>query len=321
MGYNAGGEQEIAQVALELSERGHDVKVYALPFSLGGQSLVDPRTLLDDLPYEEKWLHRIDCDVAYVTYSPFCLVNFRVNAPKIAGFHSQVWFQKPTYMYGSVPLLAKLLYDLLGRPELSRFDAVHLHDSYLVRAFGFLKKPIFFIPHPVDLRRFKPLSARNEEFTVLFCGRPGWAKGFDEFVQLAEEMKNEDIQFEWLGGNAPYPNVRSLGFARDPLKVAEVMSGAHVLVMPQRVDSIGRVPLEALAVGTPVILRANPSSVPQISSLYLAQTRDEFKARILEIKRHKEEDREFTSAENDYFGDFSVEKVTDAYEEMFGSLL
>ena len=323
MGYNAGGEQEIAQVARELAERGHDVRIYAMPLTFGGRERVNPRALLGEIPYQERWFHRVDCDVTYITYSPFSLVSFRTRAPKVAGFHSGVWFRKPSFSYGTIPLLAKLAYDAIGYPELRRFDAIHVHDEYLRNTFESLRRPIFCVPHPIDLETFKPTEHKNGRFRVLYCGRPSWAKGFDTFLDLANEMKDDGIEFAWLGGDSRYSNVNTLGFALDPREVAAIMGDAHLLIEPQRINTIGRTALEAVAVGTTVLLRVERGVIPELPSIVFVESKSEMKRRITEYKRAWEEGsiRSNWRTNRNALDRYSVEKVANSYEEMFASLI
>jgi glycosyltransferase involved in cell wall biosynthesis len=221
-----------------------------------------------------------------------------------------------------VPLVAKIGYNAMSRQELRRFDAVHVHDKYLESRFGFLGKPIFTIPHPVDQDVFRPYHRKESRFTVLYCGRPTWAKGFDIFLELAEEMKDHEIEFEWLGGNANYPNVKTLGFQYDPLGVANIIGKAHILIEPQRVNTMGRSAIEALASGTIVLLRANREIVGELPSVLLAQTKDEMKEKIVQLKKNWEESSLPSSASMPSpFDPFSLERVTDMYECMFEAVV
>jgi glycosyltransferase involved in cell wall biosynthesis len=323
IGYNAGGEQEIAQIAIELAERGHDVSIYALPFSLKGRKLTDHTRLLKGIPYKEAWFHEVACDVAYITYHPLCLANFRTRSPKVAGFHSQVWFRRPSIYYGTVPLLAKLAYDMISKAELGKFDAIHVHDAHLEKGFGQLNKPIHRIPHPIDFDIFKPGGPKGEKFRVLYCGRPEWAKGFDVFLDLADQLKDDGIEFVWLGGDTNHPNITSLGFKYDPVRVASIMSSAHLLLEPQRIDTIGRSALEALAAGTSVLIRANREAVPELPQVEVVQSLEEMKRRIVEHKETWESRRfgEVNAADQLFLDAFSVERVASMYEEMFKSLV
>jgi len=177
--YNGGGEQEVGEIAKALQDRGHRVGIYALPLTLSARraSAQKPRPVEVDVPYKEAWFHKVDADVAYVTYHPFSSVNFRARCPRVGGFHSQVWFQRPSLSYGTIPFLAKMAYDLVGRPELGAYDAIHVHDDYLKEVLEFTGRPIYVIPHPIDPRVFRRASRKGGRSQFFFAGDRFGPKG------------------------------------------------------------------------------------------------------------------------------------------------
>lgn len=319
--YSAGGEQEIAQVAKELVSRGHKVTIYALPLMLRAPRRASPVDVLGDLLYKETWSESFQCDVAYYTYHPSCLVNFRTPSPKIAGFHSQAWFRHLSFSYGLTAFLAKTAFESLGKAELTKFSGVHVHNEQLVRRFAYLRKPVFPIVHPVDTGVFAPsVRTSNDKFTVLFCGRSKWQKGFDRFLNLAKGMENEPITFKWLGGWETYRNVETLGFTNSPKEVAQVMGQADLLVEPQRVGLIGRTALEALAVGTPVIAQADRQSAPSLPHLTIIENENELKDAVTAAQRGVRQYDPW-KIHREIVSQFSVESVADKYEQMFNAVL
>ncbi len=266
--YWGGGEKEMFELATGLSRLGHEVEVSALPYTLEGKRKVD-RSLIygGKVKYHEGLVRPIKADVAYVMYHPFAWVNFVTRAPKIASFHSLIWFNRIRSGYGIVPKVASTLSDHLLAQELSRYDAVQVHypstANELVRRAPTHPK-LYTIEHFIDTETFKPNGGRtSEKFTVLFVGRPVWQKGFDLFVKLAHELPVENSRFVFVGGTIRDDRISSVGMVRDPESLASIFSGAHLLVSPQRIETtVGKSVLEALACGTPAVVMSGSVDPP-----------------------------------------------------------
>ncbi len=121
------------------------------------------------------------------------------------------------------------------------------------------------VPMGADLSAFAPredvTSDSSEPFTFLFAGQAGQRKGVDVLLsassRLAEEGALHRLQF--AGGrdeqlfrdtNAP---IEALGYLKRP-ELAAAFRRVDVLVLPSRHDSFGRVVVEALATGLPVLV-------------------------------------------------------------------
>ena len=48
LAYYSGGEKWVISLAKELTNRGHDVEIYALPFLLDGSRKIDPKDVLGE---------------------------------------------------------------------------------------------------------------------------------------------------------------------------------------------------------------------------------------------------------------------------------
>ncbi|MEM4699537.1 MAG: glycosyltransferase family 4 protein [Candidatus Nezhaarchaeales archaeon] len=263
--YGGGGEWFVIDLATKLLERGHYVEIYALPLPPGPKPL-DLR-LPQGLPYREAWrVKAAGFDVAYYVYTLSFLKLHANDAPKVAGIHSLIWART-----GGSPIPLQLsssaayaIWRLFCTREVSRYDAVHVYSSDLLRLSGLDRRVpsqrLYVIPQGVDVGTFRPVCSKDEEFTALYCGRPSMYKGFGDFVRVAKRYRERyggGVRFAYVGGAVENKYVTSLGYVSDPRRLAYIYSRSHVLLMPQRVPTVGRAPLEALSCGTPVVVSAS----------------------------------------------------------------
>lgn len=233
LSYRGGGEKWLTNLANELICRGHEVSVKCLPF----WKRDNPIELFPEVDYEEGIFHSLDGDVNYITYNPLNWLNFHVHGPVIGGFHSHCYWQPLMWKYGLLPNLANLVHKFTKKRELKRFDAIHLVSPvYPVDA-----EKVYTIPYFVDSKQYFPEAPKNDEFTINFASRKVWQKGYDVFLELQKLMGGvDDVQFQ-CSGIIPEN------------KMPSFYSRGHVTVVPTRVDLFGRVNVESLLCGTPVI--------------------------------------------------------------------
>src|SRR5579863_6051531 len=173
--YWGGGEKEMMELASGLDDLGHDVEVYALPYTLESKRRRDSGSIYPKgIRYHERPLSVIRADVAYFMYHPFARFNFITRAPKIASFHSQIWFNRKREKYGIIPKAAARLSDSLLSRELSHYDAVQVHYPAVRReverrAPG--HPPTYTIEHFLDTDVFQPRGRKPaDKFRVGFVG-------------------------------------------------------------------------------------------------------------------------------------------------------
>ena len=227
----AGGEKWVVNTAKALMERGHDVVVNALPFTLNGTHK-NNFGMLEGIDYHEGFHHKVEADVAYVTYHPFSFLNFNLKCPKIAGFHSETYWQQPNLRYGVLPLAANIANKFVSYMGLRGFNAVHrLSNLYPVN-----HPKVYTVPNYVDSSVYKPIK-KSDEFTVAFASRKVWQKGYDIFQEVAGHL---DCRVK-VSGNL------------DEADMPSFLSDAHVVLAPSRVDTFGLALVESMMVGTPVV--------------------------------------------------------------------
>ena len=329
--YWGGGEKEMYELAMGLKRFGHEVEVYAIPYTLENRRKLDRGLIYNrDLPYHEGVIHPVDADLSYVMYHPFAWLNFPTTAPKIASFHSQIWFGAERKGYGFVSRTAALLNDHLLQRELGRYDAVHVH--YPATATEIERRAprhprTYTIEHFVDTDVFRPNGGKvNDKFHVLFVGRPVWQKGFDLFVKLAHDLADERSQFSLVGGESPDERITSYGLINDARSLAKIMGDAHVVVSPQRVERtvVGRSVLEALSCGTPVIAMSNFIDPPlgDCESLFTTENYGALRSTVRDFYRNwraggYDEVRLSSRARRCIVENYSFESTLRRYERMF----
>jgi len=323
------------ELAMGLKQLGHEVEVYALPYTLENRRKVDRSLIYDGgIPYHEGLIHPVKADVCYLMYHPFSWLNFPTSAPKIASFHSQIWFSPDRRGYGLVSRTAALLNDHLLERELSRYDAVHVHYPATAREIEWRapRHPrIHTIEHFVDTDVFRPNGGKvNDKFHVLYVGRPVWQKGFDLFVRLAHDLADERSQFSFVGGETQDERITSYGLVNDPESLAKIMGDAHIVVSPQRVERtvVGRSVLEALSCGTPVVLMTKPVDPPlgDCESLFTTDNYGSLRSTVREFYRTwrsggYDEARLSSRARQCVVENYSLGSTIRRYESMFEDVI
>ena len=121
------------------------------------------------------------------------------------------------------------------------------------------------VPMGTDLSAFAPPDEKPDisstPFTFLFAGHAGRRKGVDVLLAASERLVRHGAthQLQFAGGaddelfDDTAAPVERLGYLSTP-DLAEAFRRADVLVLPSRHDSFGRVVVEALATGLPVLL-------------------------------------------------------------------
>lgn len=269
LSYFGGGEKFIISLAKELIKRGHDVEIYALPFLLDDKPKINPKEVLEDIPYTEGLRHKVRADVTYITYNPLSWLNFKSSHPRIAGIHSHAYWFPPHPSYGLLPNLANITNRFTSYFELRGFDAVHT----VTNVFPVNHPKIYYIPNFVDSEKFKPHCEKESEFTIAYASRKVWQKGWDVFKNV---RKHVDANF-LISGTVPDEEM--------PL----FLSKAHVTLVPSKVDTFGLSIVESMMCETPVIttpLEAHKAL--ELPSIWAASTQ-EFISKLSMIRKLQED--------------------------------
>jgi glycosyltransferase involved in cell wall biosynthesis len=324
----AGGEKSLISLAKFLESRGHVVSIYSLPISRRPE-----RVAFVNHPFREGWQHSVDADVAYFIYAPFVWRFFNVKCPKIAGLHSfivdpvgasdgldsmPIW--NSLRFLGPRLTVARRYFNLAKATELSSFNAIHTLTGLTMHSHP----NVFQIPQFVDREKYRPVSEKNERFTVLFASRGDWTKGIPTFLETANILQSSKYEFELAGGLAvESPGVRNLGFLSDE-DLVHAYSGAHCVVLPSRIDVCSNTILESMACGTPVI--TTPLTTHKIVRLPLiyAQSAEQMAQQLKMLHQlwseHRDDYTSLSQRARIATAEYDVEVIGPKYEEMLESV-
>ncbi|MBS7648707.1 glycosyltransferase family 4 protein, partial [Candidatus Bathyarchaeota archaeon] len=176
------------------------------------------------------------------------------------------------------PILAKMAKWILSSFDVIITLAKKSRDE--LTAIGLSGGKMKLCTHWVDLNEFRPLNRNkckenlglNRKFVILFVGRFIAKKGIDVLLDVASEV-NPEVVFAFIGDGPLSAKIRER--ARDQQNIIFVgkvpkedlvryYNAADSLIIPSQYEELfGRVVIEALACGTPVIA-SNKGTLPEI---------------------------------------------------------
>lgn len=328
LSYIGGGEKFIIEVYGLLRQRGHDVEVRALPIH---DNVKHGWNFHEYMKYTESWFHKInEADVVYFVFAPVVWrLLVRADAPKVAGIHASslvpeiqsqdIFPRSPIKLikyHGVLSTVTYYYFKYFKKSELSQFDALHIINP----AMKFDHPRMYYVPLFIDTRFYRPTKPKSERPSVLFVGRPLFKKGFDLFVEAAKIIRKYDnnIRFLTTGLRGMVDGVvEGLGTVPEN-ELPDLYSSVHVIVYPSRIDTFGKVILEAMASGTPVITSPIQAHVNLNLPLIYASTAKDIAQKILYIIRMSEDEYKDFSARcrKSVVDQYDVEKVFPKFERM-----
>ena len=155
--------------------------------------------------------------------------------------------------------------------EYEAADAITVPSEFVRRSFlemgvpsGKLRK----VPYGVDLGRFARVGAPSSQyFDVLFVGSVGLRKGVPYLLAAFERLRHPHKRLRIVGSVQPelkryltrhaLPAQVELCGAMPQMRLKEIMSRSHVMVLPSIEEGLALVQAQALACGCPVIATPN----------------------------------------------------------------
>jgi len=145
-------------------------------------------------------------------------------------------------------------------------DAITVPSEFARRSFlemGVAAERVFTIPYGVRLDRFRPtVRPSSDTFEVLFAGTVSLRKGFPYLIEAFQRLRHPRKRLRLAGPveasaeavlkRLDLSNVEMLGGMAQQ-KLAECMSGSHVMVLPSIEEGMALVQAQAMACGCPVI--------------------------------------------------------------------
>jgi len=209
-----------------------------------------------------------------------CLIHSR-NTVKVGSVHFI-----PETLEGSIKLpnrIKKIFYKYVLKFYEAMDILVTVNPVFIEKLveLGFDRDKIQYIPNFVSDENFYRLSKENRslvcrkigvdpyKFTVLGVGQVQTRKGIFDFVEVAKSLP--DYQFVWAGGfsfgritdgyemlkeivESPPPNVKFLGII-DRTEMNAMYNIADLMFLPSYSELFPMTVLEAMQVGTPMLLR------------------------------------------------------------------
>ncbi len=153
--------------------------------------------------------------------------------------------------------------------EYESADAIAVPSRFVLRTFlehGVPARKLHLCPYGANLSLFSPRPRHDGRFRVLFVGSVSIRKGIGYLLEAVRPLVRRNRLDLWLVG-AVSREARALldrhgdlfthkGFVHSS-RLAETYSQGSVLVLPSVEEGLGRVQVQAMACGLPVIATAN----------------------------------------------------------------
>lgn len=149
-------------------------------------------------------------------------------------------------------------------------DAITVPSTFAARSFvesGVSGAKVHVLPYGVRLERFRPVDdPPRDRLEILFAGSVGLRKGFPYALEAFAQVRHPRKRLRVAGmvhpdlrsvlPRLPQTDVEFLG-AVPQLRLAELMSSSHLMVLPSIEEGLALVQGQALACGCPVLASTN----------------------------------------------------------------
>jgi glycosyltransferase involved in cell wall biosynthesis len=257
------------------------------------------------------------------------------------------------------PIIDKKIRYILGRMD--RVIALTESVTGKLNELGVQDERIAIIPNGVDcayfLRKRDIIACRKkwgvgpDEFLILTVGRNHPKKGFDLIPQVAKKLVTSGLGFKWLvvgreteklrpvfeanhlhdyigtvpaiGIKADYESIQAGQFPAEEL--VEMFAMSDLFVLPSRIETFGRVLLESMAAGTPVLTTdcvgcRDVVGHGKFGKMVAVDDVNEMTGQILMLARNPEELKEMRKQGFERASNFDWDAVSDSYLKLYSSL-
>jgi len=245
--------------------------------------------------------------------------------------------------------------------RMDRLVAITQTVSDCYRELGADESKIVEIPNGVSIERFSKQSGRAEtrkklglqdgELLILTVGRYHHKKGFDIIPAVAAGLKEKGIRFTWLvvgsGSDALSGEIErrgmqecvlcqpgigvvdakdsTEGFELPPAELVSLYQAADIFALPSLLETFGRVLIEAMAAGVPVVTTDAPGCRDVVEKdvtglVAPAGDADAFSGALLQLAEDAALREKLAARARAAVRRYDWDTVVDAYEKLYAEL-
>lgn len=282
---SAGGPVRVArELCLELNNRNNITEIFSgtiknfEPDFFGGvkESYVHVKPIFKNFPISSLWSWKIisplnqrikKSDIVHIHFARD-LVSY--TAALLCLFNRKKFVTQTHGMIISDNRLSIKIIDVLFTILIWKRTSVNFvlntqELSQTLRIYKRLKTEI--LPNGIAIKPILKPHANKNSLTVIFCARLHLSKGVDKFLALTKSQLGKNSSFEIYGPNGGeldnmLENIHNNNLAENtrymgvlpPSAVATKLTEIDLVVLPSSYDPFPMVILEALSVGTPVLV-------------------------------------------------------------------
>ena len=335
-----GGPVRVArELCLELEKREYVTHIFSgalagsEPIQMAGlvESFILVKPISEKLPVSSLWnWHLIKPLSKLIKSSDLVHIHFARDLIPFSATLLSIIYRKPfvTQTHGMIisdgRISTRILDFFLTRPLINRSKSNFVLTEIELNAISKLKikSPARILPNGINVRPSNK-SKSNQQKRVIFCSRLEKRKGVGKFIELANTYKDSSMDFEIYGPDGGelelvQSEIRSRNLdgilkykgALQAQQVQEVLLEIDLLVLPSKDEPFPMVILEALAVGTPVLI---------MPSCGFAKALDNFESNFVSLTEDFTGLRTtFQNIVNDNFQSKSRSEIIDYCRENFG---
>ena len=232
-------------------------------------------------------------------------------------------------MFTRIALNRSAMNFVLSGQELSDMNSFHF------------KSQMKLLPNGIEISEETHARLENKMPKIVFCSRLQARKRPDRFINLARYSAQNGLSANFLifgpdGGELasledeinsdPYLSALKYKGALPPSDVLEMLRGADLLVLPSEKEPFPMIVLEALSVGTPVLIMPSCGLAPLLKVNYPRMVVGEENDAALILAFTSVYNRTLTTQDRDAIRNFckdtfSIEKVADALDFNYRAIL